>query len=62
MTDRETVLVTVDAIIASAVQMLYPLCGEQVTIGILQQMAEEQATLASLGRLIMELPPTSAKH
>lgn len=41
--NRQAVLDSAETLIHNAVRLLWPLCGEQVTIGILQAMAEEQA-------------------
>lgn len=62
MSDREAILASAEELIASAVRLLYPHCGEQTTIGILQQMAEEQARFVSFGRLMTEKAPSASRH
>ena len=44
--DRRAALDSVEDLIAAAACLLVPLCGQHTTIGILQQIAEEQTTLA----------------
>lgn len=48
--NRQAVLASAEALIHNAVRLLWPLCGEQVTIGILQAMAEEQARCVTIAR------------
>lgn len=62
MSDRDRMLARAEALIAAAVAILYPACGEQLTIGIVQQMAEEQARLTTYGRLTSETPPSEVRH
>jgi hypothetical protein len=46
--NRQEILSTAETLIRNAVKLLWPLCGEKVTIGILQAMAEEQSRYATL--------------
>ena len=48
MSDREAVLSAVEQLVASAVGLLHPLCGEQLTVGIIAQIAEDQAKFRAL--------------
>lgn len=50
--NREAALHAAEALIANAVALLYPICGEQITAGVLAQMAEEQARLLALRPVI----------
>lgn len=62
MANRDAILASAEALIAAAVRLLHPLCGEHVSVGIIVQMAEEQAKLASLRAIIEAEPPTQARH
>lgn len=43
MSDRDRMLARAEALIAAAVAILYPACGEQLTIGIAQQTPPSDA-------------------
>lgn len=60
--NRQATLHAAENLIASAVALLYPLCGEHVTRGLLEQMVHEQARFASFSRLYHEQPPSEAHH
>ena len=62
MANRDAILASAEALIAAAVRLLHPLCGEHVTVGTIAMMAEEQAKLASLAAIIQAEPPTPARH
>lgn len=62
MANRDAILASAEALIATAVRLLHPLCGEHVTVGIVAQVAEEQARLASMRAIIEAVPPSQAKH
>jgi len=57
---RKNLLASAELLIQHAVRLLWPMCGEQVTVGILQAMAEEQARYATL--VHDRQPPTPAVH
>jgi hypothetical protein len=57
---RQEILESAEQLIRNAVRLLWPLCGEQVTIGILQAMAEEQSRYTTL--LHTRRPLTQAAH
>lgn len=56
--NRQAILDSAEQLVRNAVRLLWPLCGEQVTIGILQAMAEEQSRYTTL--LNTRQPPTLA--
>lgn len=51
-----------EALISAAVHILHRHAGEDVTIGLIHQMAEEQARLASLERIITAVPESTTAH
>lgn len=58
--NRQAILDSAEQLIRNAVRLLWPLCGEQVTIGILQAMAEEQSRYTTL--LHTKQPLSRAAH
>jgi hypothetical protein len=61
-TNREALLAGAESLIASAVALLHPVCGQHLTVGILAQMAEEQSRLRSAEGAIFADPPTQSRH
>lgn len=59
---RRMALAAAEAHILQAVSILYPICGEQVTMAVLQQMAEEQSRLATMQPLLTAKAPSQARN
>lgn len=59
--NRDALLASAEGLIASAVALLFPHCGEHLTVGILAQMAEEQSRMCSVERIAAD-PPTPTRH
>lgn len=60
--NREAVLHTAETLIANAVALLYPICGQHVTATVLAQMAEEQARLIAMRPVLTAPMASRSKH